>query len=65
MADVSEAHIAPIISVMMEAIRSSETSVLSRATLHNIQEDGILHSHRHESLKSYETIIVVVGQSVV
>jgi hypothetical protein len=38
---------------MVEAQRSSETFVLARATRHNIQEDGILHSHRRENLKSY------------
>jgi hypothetical protein len=38
---------------MMEAIHSSETTILTRATLRHILEDGILHSHRHENLKSY------------
>jgi hypothetical protein len=37
----------------VEAIHSSETSVLTRTTLHIIPEDGILHSHRSENLKSY------------
>jgi hypothetical protein len=37
----------------MEAIRSSETSVLTRATHRHICEDDIIHSHRRENLKSY------------
>jgi hypothetical protein len=37
-----------VVTLMMEAIRSSETSVLIRATLRHILGDGILQSHRSE-----------------
>jgi hypothetical protein len=38
---------------MMEAIRTSETSVLTRTAWRNIPGDGILHSHRCGNFKSY------------
>jgi hypothetical protein len=38
---------------MIQAIYSSETSVPTRPTQHDISIDDILHSHRRENLKSY------------
>jgi hypothetical protein len=48
-----------LVNPMMEALRSSETPVLTRAIWRNIPEDSILHSHRREILKLYNDNLVL------
>jgi hypothetical protein len=37
-----------VLTLMLKAVSSSETLVLTKTTWRHIPEDGILHSHRHE-----------------
>jgi hypothetical protein len=44
-----------LVTLMMEA---------TRATRHNISEDGILHSHRRENLKSYKGNVIARPKAI-
>jgi hypothetical protein len=48
-----EGTLADFSTLKMKVIHSSEMSVHTRSTQHHIPEDGILHSHCCENLKSY------------
>jgi hypothetical protein len=49
-----------LVTLMMEVIHTSKTTILTRVTQHNIPEDNILHSHYCENFKSYTKIHVPI-----
>jgi hypothetical protein len=51
-------------ALKMEAILSSETSVLIKTTRHQIPEDDFLRSHCRENFKSYITLIPSLSVSM-
>jgi hypothetical protein len=60
----AKVHILPtLVTLMVEAIRSSKRSVLTRATWRKTPEDGILHGHGSETLKSYIALTDWVSKS--
>jgi hypothetical protein len=66
--DVSEvctASIIIIIVIMMEAVRTSETSVnVKLTTWHYIPEDFKFHTRHRENLKSHILVYIMMAQDV-
>jgi hypothetical protein len=49
-----------LVTLMKEALGSSETSVLTRATWRNIPEDTILHCNESHTLKGWSNMYLTV-----